>query len=177
MYITGKIQNNSCSWKYKTRNFYKWWNSLKFLIICIYLEEPIGYPAHTRLISPSVCPLVHPSGIQKTYILNVGIEIKKSHLSVVPSLRIPIPTLLYCKFVSHIKTYFLLQAKNWHTSTSHVHCRVYPLHVGWRNFLPAVLERFLQPMCSRCLRSKSEEVAGLYNGVTIIIETNNLRLR
>jgi hypothetical protein len=37
----------------------------------------------------------------------------------------------------------------------------------------AVLERFLQPTCSGCLRSKSEEVAGLYNGVTIIIETNN----
>jgi hypothetical protein len=38
---------------------------MEFSNILINLEEPIGYPAHTGLISPSVCPFVHPSGIQK----------------------------------------------------------------------------------------------------------------
>jgi hypothetical protein len=34
--------------------------------ILINLEESIGSPAHTGLISPSVCSFVCPSGIQKT---------------------------------------------------------------------------------------------------------------
>jgi hypothetical protein len=85
---------------------------MEFSNILINLEEPIGYLAHTGLISPSVCPFVPLSGIQKTYILNVGVEIKKNHLSVVPSLQIPISTLLYCKFVSNIKNYFPPQPKN-----------------------------------------------------------------
>ncbi len=110
---------------------------IKLSNILINLEEPIGYPAHTGLIFPSVCPFVHPSGIWKIYILNIGIKIKKSHLSVVSSLRIPIPMLLYCKLVSNTKNYFPPQPKNWHNSTSHVHCKVHPLlHVGWRNFFP-----------------------------------------
>jgi hypothetical protein len=40
-------------------------------------------------------------------------------------------------------------------------------------FFSTVLERFLQPKRNGYLRSKSEEVAGFYNGITIIIETNN----
>jgi hypothetical protein len=44
---------------------------------------------------------------------------------------------------------------------------------GLEELFSAVLERFLQPRHSGCLRSKSEDVAGLYNGATIIIETNN----
>jgi hypothetical protein len=48
---------------------------------------------------------------------------------------------------------------------------------GLEELFSAVLERFLQPRHSGCLRSKPEEVAGLYNGVTIIIETNNPRLK
>jgi hypothetical protein len=38
---------------------------MEFPNILINLEEPIGYPAHTGLISLSVCPFVRPSGIQK----------------------------------------------------------------------------------------------------------------
>ncbi len=64
----------------------------------VYLEEPIRYPVHTGLISlsvhPSVRPSVHLSEIQKNEYMNVGIKIKKSHLSVVPSLQISIPMLL-----------------------------------------------------------------------------------
>jgi hypothetical protein len=33
--------------------------------ILINLEEPVGYSAHTGLISPSVCPFVHLSEIRK----------------------------------------------------------------------------------------------------------------
>jgi hypothetical protein len=80
--------------------------------ILVNLEEPIGYPAHTRLFSLSICPFLHPSGIQKMYILNVGIKIKKRHLSVVPSLQIPIPMLLYCKLISNTKNYYPPQSKN-----------------------------------------------------------------
>jgi hypothetical protein len=36
---------------------------MEFSNILINLEEPISYPAHTGLISPSVCPFVRPSGI------------------------------------------------------------------------------------------------------------------
>jgi hypothetical protein len=85
---------------------------MEFSNILINLEELIGYPAHTGSISPSVCPFVCPSRIQKAYILNIGIEIKKSHLPVVPSLQIPIPMLLYCKLVSNTKNYFLPQPQN-----------------------------------------------------------------
>jgi hypothetical protein len=38
---------------------------MEFSYILISLEEPIGSPAHTGLISPSVCPFVRPSGKQK----------------------------------------------------------------------------------------------------------------
>jgi hypothetical protein len=38
---------------------------IEFSNILINLEELMVYPAHTGLISPSVCPFVHPSGIQK----------------------------------------------------------------------------------------------------------------
>ncbi len=108
---------------------------MEFSNILINLEEPIGYPAHTGLISPSVYLFVRPSGIQKTYILIVGIKIKKSCLSVISSLRIPIPMLLYCKLVSNTKKYFPPQPKNCHNGTSHIHRQVHPLlHVGWRNF-------------------------------------------
>ena len=62
-----------------------------------------------------------------------------------------------------------------HTHThTHTHAHT-PATCGLEELFSAVLERFLQPTCSGCLRSISEEVAGLYNGVTIIIETNNPR--
>jgi hypothetical protein len=38
---------------------------MEFSNILINLEEPMGYPAHTGLISPSVCLFVRLSGIQK----------------------------------------------------------------------------------------------------------------
>jgi hypothetical protein len=37
------------------------------------LEEPIGYPAHTRLIFLSVCPSVHPS-VRVEYKKNIDFE-------------------------------------------------------------------------------------------------------
>ncbi len=95
-------------------------------------------------MSPFVCLSVHLYDhleYKKTWILNTRIKIKKSHLSIVPSLRIPITTLLYWKFVSNIKNYFPPQPKNWHNGTSHVHCQVHLLRVGWRNRFFAVLER------------------------------------
>ncbi len=90
---------------------------MEFSNILIYLEEPIGYPAHTGLISLSVRSFVRPS--------------------VLLSLPIPIPMLLYCKLVSNTKNYFPPQPKNWHNGTSHVHCQVHLLlHVGLKNFFP-----------------------------------------
>ncbi len=76
-------------------------NSFPFRFIILNLEEPIGYPAHTGLISLSiclsVCPSIHPSiclEYKNTLILNVGIKIRVptwSFLSVVCPLWIPIP--------------------------------------------------------------------------------------
>jgi hypothetical protein len=65
-------------------------------------EEPIGYPAHTRLITPpiqlsiclSVYLLVHLTGIPNYIDFERRNNIKKSHLYVVPSLQIPIVSLL-----------------------------------------------------------------------------------
>ncbi len=75
----------------------------------VYLEEPIGYPANTGFISPSVCPFICPLvclsihlsarpsvrlEYKSTKILNKGIEIRVhtwSFLSVVHLLWINIP--------------------------------------------------------------------------------------
>ena len=38
---------------------------MEFSKTLINLEEPIGYPAHTGLISPSICPFVHLPRIHK----------------------------------------------------------------------------------------------------------------
>jgi hypothetical protein len=40
---------------------------IEFSNILINLEEPIGYPFHTGLIYPSVCPFVCLSEIQKNH--------------------------------------------------------------------------------------------------------------
>ncbi len=74
----------------------------------------LGYPAHTGSISLSILLSICLSirlEYQNTQIFNVGIKMKKSHQTVNPSLRIPILTLLYCKFVSNTKNCFLPQPK------------------------------------------------------------------
>jgi hypothetical protein len=54
----------------------------------------------------------------------------------------------------------------------------YTRHCTWAGgTFSVVLERFLRPRRSGCLRSTSEKVAGLYYGVTIIIETDNPRFK
>jgi hypothetical protein len=103
---------------------------IEFSNILINLEGPIGYPAHTGLISLSVCPFVHMFGIQKMYIFNVGIKVKKCHLSIFPYLRIPIPMLLYCKLVSNTKNYFLPQPKI-DTTAHHMSIPKYTCRCTW----------------------------------------------
>ncbi len=71
----------------------------------VYLEERSEGSLHR--ISFSVCP-----EYQNTKIFHVGSKIRVStwsHLSVIPPLRIPIPTsnlVFYSKFVSNTKNYF-----------------------------------------------------------------------